>query len=484
MTHNLTTEDVPRHHRLSEDGVETIHNKSITILEEIGIEISHGEIRELLADAGCDVDGEMVRFPRDLVEEAVDRAPSSFTLHGRGDDRQVEVGGDDRVILPAGSAPNVVKFDEDRRPSTIDDYEDLLKLAHMAEVTDLSGGMLCEPNDVDQSIKHLETIKRHILFSDKPFKGSSWGGDRARASIEMAAIANGDPEVERPYLITVVNSVSPRTWDTKMCEGLYEYANHEQPVILAPAVMAAASGPATLPGAMALANSEILSGMTIAQQLSPGTPVVYGLPSSNVDVRYGSFSIGSPEGALFVSFAGQMADHYGVPSRAGGGLTDSKTLDDQAGTEAMFQLSTTFFSGIDFVYHGAGILDSYSTVSPEKFVLDCDRIRYLQRYEEGYEITDESFALDLIEEVKPGGHFLNKRHTLTHSRSEFLIPEVYDRKSYDTWADNGKRSSFERAHERVEELLGEYDRPDIDPDVEAELLAYVDEKRSEILDGE
>lgn len=483
MTRQLTTADVPRHHRLSDDGVEAIHEKSITILEEIGIEVAHEDARTLLEQAGCSIEDEIVRFPRDLVETAADRAPSSFTLHGRGDDTDVEVGGEDRVVLPAGSAPNVVKYDEERRPSTIDDYEELLKLAHVTDVVDLSGGMLCEPNDVDQSVKHLETIKRHILFSDKPFKGSSWGADRAKASLEMAGIANDDPDLERPYLITVTNSVSPRTWDTKMSEGLIEYARHGQPVILAPAVMAAASGPATLPGAMALANAEILVGMTIAQQVTPGTPVVYGLPSSNVDVRYGSFSIGSPEGALFVSFAGQMADYYGVPSRAGGGLTDSKTLDDQAGTEAMFQLSTTFFSGIDFVYHGAGILDSYSTVSPEKFVLDCDRIRYLERYEEGYEITDDAFALDLIEEVEPGGHFLNKRHTLTHSRSEFLIPEVYDRKSYDTWADNGKQSSYERAHERVQELLDEYERPPIDSDIEAELTQYVSDRRDDISNG-
>lgn len=482
MAGSLETTDVPELERLSTAGVERIHDASMTILEDIGIKVDHEEAQRLLAEAGCPIEGDIATFPPDVVEEAIDQAPASFTLHGRGDGTAVEVGGDGRVIAPSGSPPNIVKYDEPRRPSKLDDYEELLKLAHLEDTITCSGGTICEPNDVDQAVKHLETVHRHLRFSDKPLMGSAYGGDRAAACIEMTGIANDDPEMSRPYIITVANSVSPRTWDTRMCGGLIEYARHGQPVIIAPAVMAAASGPATLAGAMALGNAEILAGVTIAQQVTPGAPVLYGLPSSNVDVRYGSFSIGSPEGALFVSFAGQMSRFYDIPSRAGGGLTDSKTMDDQGGAEAMFQLTTSFMSGIDFVLHGAGILDSYSTASPEKFILDCDRIRYLQRFEEGFEISDETLALDLIEEVEPGGHFLNQRHTMEHCKTEFLIPDVYDRKSFDDWEENGSKSAYERANERMQDLLEEYDRPPIDADIEADLERFVEEERAEILD--
>lgn len=478
----LETTGVQNLERLSTAGVERIHDASMTILADIGINVDHEEARRLLDEAGCTIEDDIVTFPPGLVEEAVETAPASFTLHGRGDDTAVEVGGDGRVIAPSGSPPNVVKFDEPRRPSNLDDYEELLKLAHVEDTITCSGGTICEPNDVDQAVKHIETVHRHLVFSDKPLMGSSYGGDRAAACIEMTGIANDDPEMSRPYIISVANSVSPRTWDTRMCGGLIEYASHGQPVIVAPAVMAAASGPATLAGAMALGNAEILAGLTIAQQVNPGTPIVYGLPSSNVDVRYGSFSIGSPEGALFVSFAGQMSRFYDLPCRAGGGLTDAKTMDDQGGTEAMFQLMTSFLSGIDFVLHGAGILDSYSTASPEKFILDCDRIRYLQRFEEGFEISEETLALDLIEEVEPGGHFLNKRHTMEHCKTEFLIPDVYDRKSFDDWEENGSKSAYERAHERRVDLLQEYERPSMDSDIQADLEQFVDEERAEILD--
>jgi trimethylamine--corrinoid protein Co-methyltransferase len=324
-------------------------------------------------------------------------------------------------------------------------------------------------------------LLRNLTLSDMPPGGSTYGADRAKACIEMVGIANDDPELSKPYMGAVANSVSPRTWDTKMTGGLLEYAKHGQPVVASPAVMAAASGPATLAGAMALANAEILAGVTMTQLANPGTPVVYGLPSSNVDVRYGSFAIGSPEGSLFVSFAGQMARHYGIPSRAGGGLTDAKTMDDQQGTEAMLQLMTTMLSGVNYVLHAAGVLDSYSTASPEKFVLDCDRIRYVERMREGFELSEETFALDLIREVEPGDHFLNKRHTLDHCKTEFLIPEIYDRDSYDNWEGDGGKSAYELAHERVGDLVDAYERPPMDADVEADLKRYAAEKRDEIL---
>ena len=483
MTRQLSTVDPPRLERLDAEGVHAIHEASMTILEEMGIKVDHEEGRRLLAENGCTVDDEgMVTFPRSLVEDCVDDAPERFTIHGRGEGTDVDVGGDDYVLVPAGGPPNVVKYDEERRPSRMADYEEFLKLAHEADVVGSSGLNICEPNDVDQRVKHLEMMLRNLTLSDMPPQGSTYGADRARACIEMVGIANGDPDLSKPYLGAVANSVSPRTWDTKMTGGLLEYARHGQPVVASPAVMAAASGPATLAGAMALGNAEILAGVTMAQLANPGTPVVYGLPSSNVDVRYGSFAIGSPEGALFVSFAGQMARHYGIPSRAGGGLTDAKTMDDQAGSEATMQLMTTLSSGINYVLHAAGVLDSYSTASPEKFVLDCDRIRYVERFREGFDVDEETLALDLIEEVEPGQHFLNKRHTLDHCKTEFLIPEVYDRDSYDNWESDGAKTAYELAHERVGELLEEYERPPIDEAVERDLERYVEEQRAEILD--
>lgn len=460
-----------------------MHEKSLTILEEMGIRVGHEDARQLLAANGCTVDEEsnVVTFPPDLVEDCIDAAPSTFTVRGRGSQPDQTLGADGHVISTAAGPPNVLTYDGGRRPSVMEDFELFQKITQMEDVVTTAGTEVCVPTDYDESVAYLETQNRTLQMTDKLPGSNCYGEDRARRAAEMVGIAHDDPDLDDYYLIGNANSVSPRTWDTKMTGGILQHARMEQPVILAPAVMASASGPAAIAGSMALANAEILAGNVIAQSVNRGTPIVYGLPTSNIDIRYGSFSIGSPEGALFVSLAGQMARYYDVPSRAGGGLNDSKTVDDQAGSEAMLQLFVTLFSGIDYVSHGVGIMDSYSTSSPEKFVLDCDRIRYLQRFAAGFDLDEDSFALDLIEEIDPADHFLNKRHTLEYSQENFLIPELSYRDSYDNWENDGAKTAFERAHERVQTLVEEYERPPMDEDIRNDLDRYVEDKREEIL---
>jgi trimethylamine--corrinoid protein Co-methyltransferase len=259
-----------------------------------------------------------------------------------------------------------------------------------------------------------------------------------------------------------------------MLGGLVTMAEHGQPVVVSSFVMAAASGPATLAGSVAQANAENLVGITLAQLVNPGTPVVYGVPSSNVDVRYGSLSIGSPESALFISFAGQMGRYDDVPSRAGGSLSDAKSVDYQGGFESMLTLAATQFAGIDFVVHSCGIMESYATMSPEKFVLDCEMIRYLDRFEEGYRIDEEHLGLDLIAETEPAEHFLDAPHTVSHSSDELYRPAVVDKRSHCDWAADGSKSAFEMGRDRVNEQLTAYERPELDADVERDLDDYVE----------
>jgi trimethylamine--corrinoid protein Co-methyltransferase len=472
MPSNQSSVAVPQPEQLTLEEVELVHERTMTILSKIGIRVDHEEAREILADHGATVEEATVTLPRSLVEDCIESAPSSFTLHARNPDNDVQVGEGDPVTAPAYGPPNVRTYEDGRRPSTLDDYETLVKLAHSEDVIRCVGYNCCEPNDVDQEVKHVEMVERSLRLSDKPVMSSNYGADRARATMTMAGIANGDPDLEKPYVVGLANSVPPRRWDEKMTGGLLEHARHGQPVVVAPGVMASASGPATLAGTLALTNANSLFGVVMTQVVQEGAPVVYGCPSSNIDVRYGSFAIGSPEGGLAISFTGQMGRYYDLPTRSGGALTDSKTVDDQAGAESMRQLSLTMQADVDFVLHAAGILESYSTVSPEKFVLDCERLRHLERFRAGYDLTEESFALDLIEEVAPDDHFLNRRHTLEHSKSEFYFSELFDRQSHSDWQDDGEPDAFERGHERVQTLLDEYERPAMPSDVERDLDSF------------
>lgn len=449
------------------------------IVEEFGIQLNHEGAREAFAEAGAEVDesDNLVYPPRGLVEDRVERAPESFTLHGRNPDKTVKVGTDssDCLTAPGYGPPNVRTFADGRRRSRLSDYVDLVKLAQSEDVINCTGYNVCEPTDVDRAVKHFEMVKRSLEYTDQPIMASTYGEDSAEACAEMVGIAVDDPDLSKPYMAGLVNTTPPRSLDAEMLGGLVTFAEYGQPTVVSSFTMAGASGPATLAGAMAQANAENLTGIALAQLVNPGTPVVYGVPSSTIDARYGSLSIGSPESALFVSFAGQMGRYYGVPSRGGGALSDSKLVDYQGGFESMMIEMTARFSHIDFLLHSAGILESYATISPEKFALDCEMLRYLERYAEGFTINEESLALDLMTNVDPAGHFLSERHTLTRSREELYRSDVVDRRSHGDWSDDGAKSAFELGHDRVEYLLDAYEKPELDGDIQSDLDTCVEE---------
>lgn len=480
MTEDHTV-SVPPIDRLDEDGVGQIHEASMSLIEDHGIKISHDRALEILEDHGATIEDEIVRLDRDIVEEAVEAAPASFTLHGRGEGPDIHVGGGDVLRAPGYGPPNIVTFDDGRRESLLEDYEKLVKLAHLSDSVNCTGYNVCEPNDVDQSVKHLEMITRSLTLSDQPLMVSTYGADRASACLDLVGIAMDDPELSKPYVAGLINTVPPRSIDTKMVGGLLTLAEHGQAAVISSFTMAGASGPATLAGSLAQANAENLMGITLAQLVNPGTPVVYGVPSSNIDMRYGSLSIGSPESMLCATFAGQMGRYYGVPSRGGGSLSDSKTIDYQAGFESALVMAATTFAGVDFVLHSAGILESYSAISPEKFVLDTELHAYIDRFGAGFELTEDAMAMDVITETEPTQHFLGHPHTLKHAGEAFLLPEIADKRSHSDWADDGGQTSFEVAHGVVNERLDRFEKPPIAEDIEAELTAASQQAIDDIL---
>lgn len=472
------SQPVPYVDRLDEDGLEAVHEGAIHIIENIGIKLNHERALDIFEEAGADVDREesMVKVPRDVIEDGVDSAPSEFTLHGRGGQEiTVGPGTGGQIRAPGYGPPNIRTFEDGRRGSQLSDYKDLIKICHVEDVINSTGYNVCEPNDVDQEVKHYEMINQSLQLSDMPVMGSVYGEDRAQASLDMVGIANDDPDLSKPYMAGLINTVPPRSIDKKMLGGLMTYAEHGQPTIVSSFTMAGASAPATLAGAFAMAAAENLTGITLTQLVNPGAPVIFGIPASNIDVRYGSLSIGSPESALFVSYAGQMGRFYDVPSRSGGGLTDSKLADYQAGMESMLVHAATQLADIDYVLHSAGILESYSTISPEKLVLDCEIMRYLDRYKDGFEINEDTLAMDVIPEVEAAGHFLSERHTLVHSKSELLKPDVVDKRSHGDWEDDGSKTTFEMGYDRVQQDLDEYERPELPADIVSDLENYVED---------
>jgi len=314
-----------------------------------------------------------------------------------------------------------------------------------------------------------------IVHSDKPFMGSAEGRAGARHTMEIALILFGEEVRRQPVTVGLVNSLSPLGYSGEMLAALMEYARWRQPVIVAALVMAGSTGPITLAGVLAVQNAELLAGIALTQLISPGTPVIFGSTSTNIDMRTGALAIGSPENSMMIAAHVQMARHYGLPSRGGGAITDASYPDAQAGFESMFALLTTVNSGMDFVLHAGGILSSYLAFSYEKFVLDDEMCGMVRRFRQGIAVTPETLAYDVMAKVGPGGNYLMETHTVERCRSEFWQPAVCDRGGLEAWMTGGRQDAVVRAHQRWQQLLAEHEDPPLDATTARQLQAFVEE---------
>ncbi len=458
---------------LSPSDVQAIHETSMKLLGEIGILFPEENALETFKKHGFKVEGQKVYFNEEQVMGAIKNVPSQFILHARNPDRNVTIGGGSPVFAPGYGAPFLVDGQEGKRNGTIEDYHNLVKLAHALPNQDLSGHLMVEPQDIPSETAHLQMLLSNMLHSDKPFIGSSEGTLGAKHTMEMIDILFGG-KPDQPVTFGLINPLSPLGYGTEMIEAIIAYANGQQPLIFATLIMAGSTGPITLAGVMAVQNAELLAGIVLAQLISPGLPCLYGSTSTNIDLRTGALAIGSPELSLCLSAHAQLARFYGLPSRGGGALTDASITDPQAGYESMFSLLTTVNSGIDFVLHAGGIVSSYLAFSYEKFVMDDEVCGMLRQYLRGIQVDPDTLAYQVIAHVGPGGHFLGEDHTLERCRTEFWQPALFDRSGLETWWDGERLDTTTRATHRWKELIASHEDPLPDQSTTRQLQSYVE----------
>ena len=461
---------------LTKTQIEKIHETSLRILEQIGLDFGYPPALEVLKKGGAKVDGQRVLFPSRLVEAQISKAPRRFTLHARNPKYNVVVGGSNMVLTPGFGAAFVTDLENGRRKATMKDYENFVKLTGASANLDILSGTVVEPTDVPYESRHAHMIYAAMKYSDKCFMGSTMGAKGARDSIRMASILVGDEGqlAEKPAMISILGSLSPLKYDERMLGGLMEYARAGQPLLISCLAIAGATGPVTLAGNLALQNAEVLAGIVLAQLVREGTPVVLGGASSNTEMRNGTLSIGSPEMALNTAATAQMANYYKLPVRSGGAVCDAKAPDAQAAYESMMSLLMARVSGINFVLHSAGILESYNCMSYEKFIIDDEMCGMVKRIERGYEVNPDTLALDVIKEVGPGGHFLDKDHTFDHFRTEFFQPQLSNRDDFVSWQASGSPQSMQTANKKYKDILETYEAPELPADVDTDLQKFIE----------
>ncbi len=461
---------------LSDAELDQIHHTGMRLLETVGVEFPYEEALGTFKKHGVRVDGTRVYLTEAQVLKAISTAPAQFTIHARNPERSVTVGGGAPVFAPGYGAPFLVDAEVGKRAPTMDDYHNLVKVAHALPNQDVSGYLLVEPGDVSADAAHLHMLYAHMLHSDKPFIGSAAGKKGARDTMEMAGILFGGCSADRAVTISLINSLSPLGYSTEMLEALVEYATVRQPVVIAALMMAGSTGPITLAGVLAAQTAELLAGIALTQLISPGTPVVLGSTSTNIDMATGALAIGSPELSQMIAAHVQIARRYGLPSRSGGALTDSSYPDAQAGFESMMSLLTTVNCGVDFVLHAAGILSSYLAFSYEKLVLDDEICGMARRFKQGLVVDDQTLAYDVIAHVGPGGNYLMETHTVKRCRKEFYKPRLCDRGGLEAWMQGGQQTAVDRARKRWQELVAQHEDPALDELTARQLKTYMEAK--------
>lgn len=468
---------------LSADQVEAIHDASLTVLEEIGMDFLHPEALAILRKAGADVapDGNRVRFDRALVLDNLRHAPSHFTLHARNPARNVTMGGNNLVFATVGSAPNVSDIVGGRRIGNYRDYCDLIRLAHSLNIVHIFGGYPVEPVDLPPATRHLDALHAFITLSDKAFHGYSLGYGRINDAIEMARIGRG-VSAERlqsePSLFTIVNSSSPLRLDTPMLEGIMAMARARQVMVLTPFTLAGAMAPATLAGALALQNAEALAGLAFAQMVNPGAPVMYGGFTSNVDMKTGAPAFGTPEYTRAAMAGGQLARRYGIPYRSSN-ANASNAVDAQAAWESEMSLWGAVMGHANMVMHAAGWMEGGLRASFEKMVMDAEMLQHMAEFLRPIEVNEDTLGLDAIREVGPGGHFFGCAHTLERYETAFYGPMLSDWRNFENWQDGGSPDATQRAHATYKQMLADYEEPELDPAIREELDAFVARRKQE-----
>ena len=473
----------PRISFLSESEIEAIHNASLQVLEKTGIKVMSEPALDILKKAGANVDYETghVTINRNLVEEALKVAPRTVKYCARNPKYDFVLNKQESHFCATGGPPFMVDWETGkRRYSTSEDIAQCARIADYLDHVDLIWP-LGAGNDVPAPVRYIVDMWTSLKNSEKHFEGDSTTGKEARYQIEIAAAIVGGREAlrERPIFSHVICTLPPLCYDKGMTEASIELGKAGIPVAIMPMPTAGGTGPATLAGTMVVNNAEFLGGLVIQEFASPGAPVVYAAAVGTIDFKTGA-NMPSPESSLMHLGLNQVARYYDLPSEIGvTGGTAAKVLDTQAGYERARTILTQISTKPDIAL-GMGGLEGARMTSAEALVIDNEIIDYALRFVEGFEVNEDTLAVDVIDKVGPGGIYLGEKHTVQHFRERWMS-RLSDISSYETWEKQGSRTIDEVAREKVREILATHRVAPLPEDVEKEIGRILKRAEAELL---
>jgi len=423
------------------------------------------EARALYAAAGAIVDesSEMVRIGSDIIQAALETAPSSITMRAGVGEKDVTIDPGSISFLAGGGCPHSADRVRGRRPGSFDDFGEIIKLVDSFDGLPMLQPVL-EPQDLPVNTRVYGVTRQQLITSNKvPFVYAR-GTAQTHDAFEMIRIFRGATQEDFEsacFTKCVINTNSPRQLDMPMAQGIIDFSRQRQLIIVTPFCLLGAMAPVTVAGALSLQHAEALAGITLSQLVRPGAPVMYGNFASNVDMKSGSPAFGTPEHVKTTFGSGQLARQIGLPWRASVGC-GSNMSDTQASHETQMSMWAAVMAGANLVMHSAGWLEGGLTFGYEKLVSDMEIVQTFAELCVPAVADDAALAFDAIKDVDPGGHFFSTQHTMERYATEFYEPLVADGLNVGQWTEAGSRTSYDRCTDIWQQRLQEHQPPEVD----------------------
>jgi trimethylamine--corrinoid protein Co-methyltransferase len=453
----------PRLKTMNLDQMKAIHEAALKILDATGFEMQHEDVRRMLLDAGCSsLDGGRLSMPEKLVEKALETAPEQILLHDQTGKPVMDIQGENCFYGTGSDTIFTIDLDTgERRRTMIQDTANFAKMVDALDNMDFAMSM-SNPEDVPIGNIYGHVFLEMVKNTNKPliFIADS-GRDMAQIHQIACLVAGGEEELaKKPFILNYSEAISPLIFPVNVMEKLVFCAEKQIPICLPSGCNAGGGGPITLAGAMALGIAENLVGLVVHQLTRPGSPFLFAPNVSILDMQTSVISYGCPEWSLTQAALAQMRDElYHIPIWAFAGSSDSKTLDAQAGAEAMFSISTAMHSRCNII-HDVGYMEFGTTSSLELLVLCNELVAMSRHFTEGVPVNEETLALDVIDRVAKGSGassiFLTEDHTFENFRQAHFLQDLIDRRRFDQWDDDGAKDMYQRCNQRAKELLASH----------------------------
>jgi len=461
----------------SDAQLDQIHLATLEVLRRTGVRVHESESLNLLQEAGGVVsDGNLVRIPPNVIEDALDTTPSRVVMCKRTGEPGMYLEGQRTYFGTGSDLPNTRDLETgERRLSLLSDVKNTARLADALPNLDFVMSMAL-PSDAPTMTSDRRSFLAMVENTVKPLVFTAWDETGLADIIAMAeVIAGGAQELSlKPFLLAYLEPSSPLQHSEVVLRKVLMMVDHGLPFVYAPGPIDGASAPVTQAGALVMSNAESLSGLAIAQLRRKGTPFVLGSGAGPLDMRTMVATYSSPEFMLHCMGMAELAHYYyRLPVWGFSGCSDSKLPDVQAGIESSLWILWTALSGANLV-HDVGYIESGLTCSYEMMVINDEVIGFVRKLMGGIEINPETLALDILHEVGPGGDFLGTKHTSDHFRKVWY-PRVFDRRSYTQWETAGKPTTTDKAKEIAKEIISTHSSTGLDDSVLKSLKSIVAE---------